>query len=417
MNKPTYIVLIIVSMLTFFTGCSGSKSKDSGITLTILTVESVREREAFARILRAYKRVRPEVKFNMIYAGGNFYDKAMTMLAGGETTDLLWLGEGFPAFAEKGMLLDISPYLKKNNINTADYYPAAVDRYRYVDKLYTIPYGLSLQFFLYNKNMFQEAGLAAPAAGWSYKDMLTAARKLTARSGSTAGVKYDIFGIFNVHWQTLIHSFGGKIIDDAAKTCLINSSESLAALEFYHDLFNKHRVMATDSARESIGTGGDVQLFLMNRSAMGMEYTWSMGTLAENKTVSWDICENPVEKKPAHWMSTEALVINSKSKQPDEAAKFLMFTISESALKMRSASVPSLISLNKSTEGHKNKTYNWKCFDPIVQSAFMSPRTVKFTEFSSQLNNMITEIRDSKKGFDRGIIQQYLPRLNAILRE
>ena len=96
---------------------------------------------------------------------------------------------------EGGMAEDLSKYgftsFVKNNIGTSGIF-------RYKNKLYSIPTCKEMQYYMVNKNLFDQAGIAVPTA-WTIDDFRAVSKKLTrVADGKTQyGVFYLPFNMSN----------------------------------------------------------------------------------------------------------------------------------------------------------------------------------------------------------------------------
>jgi multiple sugar transport system substrate-binding protein len=91
------------------------------------------------------------------------YDTLATQIAGGNAPDLVGpVGiRGRDSF--KGAWLDLQPLMDANNYDLSDFDPAMVDFYQVQEEgQLGIPFAIFPSFILYNKDLFDEAGLAYP---------------------------------------------------------------------------------------------------------------------------------------------------------------------------------------------------------------------------------------------------------------
>lgn len=91
------------------------------------------------------------------------YDALATQIAGGNAPDLVGpVGiRGRDSF--KGAWLDLQPLMDANNYDLSDFDPAMVDFYRVQEEgQLGIPFAIFPSFVLYNRDLFDEAGLAYP---------------------------------------------------------------------------------------------------------------------------------------------------------------------------------------------------------------------------------------------------------------
>ncbi|KPV51094.1 hypothetical protein SE17_23190, partial [Kouleothrix aurantiaca] len=80
--------------------------------------------------------------------------------------------------------LDLQPLIDADTtFNLQDYPPGFLAPFRQGAGLYGLPYTVSLRALAYNRDAFDAAGVAYPAAGWTPEDMLRAAQQLTNTRG------------------------------------------------------------------------------------------------------------------------------------------------------------------------------------------------------------------------------------------
>jgi multiple sugar transport system substrate-binding protein len=98
----------------------------------------------------------------------------------------------------------------------------------------------------YNKNLFDQAGVAYPQAGWSWDDFLKAAQALTKDTngdGATdqygVGTELEAIRLAPFVWQN-----GGEIVDDPAKPTrlALDTPAATEAFQWFVDLQVKHHV-------------------------------------------------------------------------------------------------------------------------------------------------------------------------------
>ncbi len=78
------------------------------------------------------------------------------------------------------MLEPLGPYLDQSSlIREEDFYPETIAPFRWNGTLMCIPQNLSSLVVYYNKNLFDEAGLAYPSADWTWEGFLQTALALT----------------------------------------------------------------------------------------------------------------------------------------------------------------------------------------------------------------------------------------------
>lgn len=141
-----------------------------------------------------------------IVANDTAYDALATQIAGGNAPDIVGpVGiRGRDSF--KGAWLDLQPFMDANNYDLSDFDPAMVDFYNVQEEgQLGIPFAIFPSFVLYNKDLFDEAGLAYPphefgapyidadgnSRNWNMDTLRELAMELTVDSNGNAATDAD----------------------------------------------------------------------------------------------------------------------------------------------------------------------------------------------------------------------------------
>ena len=244
---------------------------------------------------------------------GNYYQKLLVMIAGRTAPDLMWMGQSFAEFAMRGAFLDLSDRIAAE-VDLSEYHQKVLSWYRLDGKQYGIPYGIDMEFIVYNKALFDEAGVPYPRDGWTVEEFVETSRRLTRdRDGDGRADQYGYRGSINEA------AFGGAFISEDGSKALCDTPEMIEALRFNLDLVHKWRV--APSPEEQRQEGGDVySVFRQGKAAMMQFYTWSISHLRERCAgMDWDIVGMPVARRRAHWASSAAYLVSADTRHPDEA--------------------------------------------------------------------------------------------------
>jgi ABC-type glycerol-3-phosphate transport system substrate-binding protein len=111
-----------------------------------------------------------------------------------------------------------------------------------------IPYRSTTYILHYQPDLLEQVGLSAPPS--NFAEYLDAAQKLTeAGKPNRFGVGYCARqgGAIVDHFGPYLLSSGGGFYDSKTKEILINNAESVAAVDYYASLLNKHKVVPEDA--------------------------------------------------------------------------------------------------------------------------------------------------------------------------
>jgi len=171
----------------------------------------------------------------------NYYELAKKLLIAAEAAEVpdlmeLWASGDLPLLAQVALEC-LDPYLDKEGLRDK-YDSRFLPTYR--GKIYSLPLGGAVMGLLYNKDMFQKAGIARPPRTW--EQLVLIAQKLTHPEKGEYGLVMNgsddslvDLGAFIASNGSHLGKFNGKI--------WINSPESVEAVQFIIDLNNKYKVM------------------------------------------------------------------------------------------------------------------------------------------------------------------------------
>ncbi|WP_409342796.1 ABC transporter substrate-binding protein [Paenibacillus sp. MBLB4367] len=174
------------------------------------------------------------------------HSKAQAAFAAGNAPEV-WQNEiaSIGVFAKAGMTEDLTPFVKKDNLDMNDFIPGLMGN-SYVDnKLYGLPYLRSTPLLYLNRTLLKEAGLD-PAGPKNWKEFEEYARKLTVpdkRVGITMPV--DIW-----YYEAFVAQSGGKMISDDGKKAEFNSPAGIEPVTFWLKLKQEGimKIPTTDDA-------------------------------------------------------------------------------------------------------------------------------------------------------------------------
>lgn len=84
-----------------------------------------------------------------------------------------------PAVTDGGRALDLAPWLARVGVDLARFDPTVLAMFRRGAGIYALPRGFTPLVVVYNRDLLDRAGVAAPTGDWTWADFLRAARRLT----------------------------------------------------------------------------------------------------------------------------------------------------------------------------------------------------------------------------------------------
>ena len=279
----------------------------------------------------------PEVKVEVI-DWDNYWTLLEAGASGGQLADVFWMHSDYSQiYMENDILLDLTDYIAKDGVDMSIYYPDIAAIYTRSDgKIFALPKGHDTIALLYNKALFDEAGVAYPTDEWSYQDMYEAAKAIT--EGTAADVYGYALNTSNDQdgWYNYIYSYGGNVVNTEKTDTAIDSAESKAAME-------QVRLMLTVATPQAIvAESGTDSLFQSGKVAMITQGSWMINSFytAENsKDYAWaeipyfDRNGDGACQKDERWSCYNGLgwAAAANTANPDAAASLIEYLCSKDA--------------------------------------------------------------------------------------
>ena len=257
-------------------------------------------------------------------AFGDYFTQIQTRVAAGTAPDCYELNyENFVSYAKKGVLLDLAGVIASTGFDKSVMNEKALGAFSTDGVQYGLPDSFSDVVLIYNKKLFDQAGIAYPTAEWKWADEQAAAEKIRALGA-------DIFGISHpiqfTEFYKVVQQNGGNVLSADKKTFTVNSAANVAALQFMVDRVLKSNVMPT---AKQFGGMGDWDMFKAGKLGMIVTGIWAFSDFAKNITdFEWDIAVEPGNTAKATHFYSNGIVVNKDTKVSDAAFQWVRFACS-----------------------------------------------------------------------------------------
>lgn len=227
-------------------GQKGSGGAAETVELRLGYYSSAQTDAKMQELIGKFQEKHPNIKIKTESSPYNqFFQKLDTQIAAESAPDV-WLSDGVfvPKYAERGVLKDLTELIDRD-LGKDDYY--GLDFNKDVNgKYWGVPQGIQIAVLYYNKDMFDEAGVAYPTGDWTWDDLKAAAGKLTKDSAGAYATdaafdknKISQYGLtfFSITegWMTVLKSYGGGVLDETLTKSIINTPENKRAMEWIVD--------------------------------------------------------------------------------------------------------------------------------------------------------------------------------------
>ncbi len=271
-------------------------------------------------------------------SGTEYETKVRTMLAGGTAPDIMRVNDDFVRYySVKQQVRDLTPYIKRDNINPDDYYASIYDFAKQPTGTYGAwSIGNQPRVMYYNINMFKDAGVPLPPKdwakqGWTWNDFLETAKKLTKPDKQWGALVYDDTG--SEQTWTVNNGVPDGIFGKDGKTFTLASAKGAEAMQWLADLTLKHKVQPERGQVEQ-GTTPNLGNNLFIAGKVGMIFR-TQGTISyfrknvpkagDPGSFEWDVAPVPGNVDQKSEGSLICFAITKPAKNPDGAWELLKF--------------------------------------------------------------------------------------------
>ena len=283
-------VCLAAGLATGLTGCG--ESSDGTVNLTF-QIWDVAQRDGMQAMCDAYTAQHPNVKIEVQVTSWNeYWTKLEAAAMSNKMPDIFWMHTNeILKYADNGKLADCSDIVDTEHFSDISLANASGSD----GKLYGVPKDKDTVGLVYNKEMFDAAGVAYPYETWTWDDLCDASQKIYDATGKYGYMAYgdDQLGYWNFVYQN-----GGYILAEDNITGGFDNQATKDAMKFYIDLQKEDWCPDQNYfAETSPGTA-----FFSEQGAMFLEGNWNI--LSEmnnypNMQGKWDVAVLPMCPNPA----------------------------------------------------------------------------------------------------------------------
>ncbi len=373
------------------------------------------EVKAMEKVISAWNAKNPDIQVTGI-SGSINTEEVAAAVAGGAPPDMVIMCDNgaVAGFAHDKVIMQLDPLLDSIKADKSNIIPAALKWVTYQGGLYGLPFGQDTWALYYDTDAFKAAGLDPTKPPTTPDELWADAAKLTKTNadGSLARAGF-IPNDPDPNLESTSNLFNCQTYDESAKKITLNSPECVAWFNWYkkwYDEYNKNNAMVNLA---STRTGGDAGLFIAGQQAMVIMGEWENGASYLPQTApNLHYATAPIpavspDKYGAAFINGNAFMIPTGSKNPEAAAKFGMYLMTDEPSKtmsLQNASVPQLTSLL--TDPEMLAIPNQKTFLDLVnhKDAWVTPMISVYPQIkdglASALSAVLTGGADPKKALD-----------------
>lgn len=317
------------------TGCAGAagpaepQSQDGKTRLTV-SVWNYEGTPEFKALFDGYEAANPDVDIEPVdILADDYPQKVTTMLAGGDTTDVLTMKNviDYARYANNGQLQEINGVV--DTVGKDDL--AGLDAFDIDGKYYAAPYRQDFWLLYYNKELLKAAGVEEPK-DLTWDEYTALAQKLTTEEGGK-----KVYGTYHHIWRSVVQAIA------AAQN---NGDQISGEYSFFEDQYNTALELQKSGATLDFGTAKSQKtsyrtMFETGQAAMMPMGTWYIAGVLQAKkdgktSVDWGLAPLPQKDsngKVSTFGSPTAFAVNKNAAHSEEARKFIEWAAGEEGAK------------------------------------------------------------------------------------
>ena len=357
MSTLTRHRLAVAAAIVLLGACGGDSGTSGERTeVSFLTFGEPEELRAFRAVVDAFEQEQPRVAVKLVEASDreDLIARLSTSFAGGEPPDVFLLNyRYYGQFAARDVIEPIDERLEASDVfDEGDFYRQALAAFRFGGKLTCLPQNVSSLVVYYNRDMFREASLAEPKAGWTWTDMVKSAVALTRDLDGDGvadqhglGVEPSLIRIAPFVWSN-----GGQLFDDEERPTRFALDERAkgALTQFFALAQGAYPVVPSD---EEVEAEDDETRFQNGRTGMVLSSRRSTPTFRTITDFDWDVAPLPRHDEPAGILHSDGYCMAAASRNKDAAWEFMQFAVGPEGQRITAESgrtVPSLVDVANS---------------------------------------------------------------------
>jgi multiple sugar transport system substrate-binding protein len=193
-----------------------------------------------------------------------------TQIAGNASPDYMLMHETRAlSYAAQGLLTNLDPYQTALPMALPpEQYLGAVER-KYKGSFYVWPSGFGEYILVYNKDLFDRAGIPYPQDDYTWQSLIDTAKQFTKLPDTYGFLGFDNLGTLNL-WYPTLKAYGGETFDEADTQCLLNTPEAIATFGLIRDAYTSKTtpdpatVQTPNASRGIFFAGKGAMIYFLN---------------------------------------------------------------------------------------------------------------------------------------------------------
>ena len=337
----------VVLALALLAACSGAEEGAEDTSITVQVSGEREETAVYRAIVQAYENDHPEIDVTLVEVPekDDHLTKLASSFAVGDPPEVFLVNfREYSQFVARGAIDPYGNYVEDLGVELDDYYPAPREAFTFNDELQCMPQNISSLVVYYNTDLFAQAGVDPPSAGWTWDEFRSAGEALTKGDVRGIGIEPSIIRLAPFVWSN-----GGEIVDDpiAPTGFTLDGPGANEALDFVISLAHDELI---PTEKEIVAQDLETR-FVTSKLAMLLSSRRDVPAFREVRGLNWDVGPLPIADAPVGILHSDGYCISTGSAAADTAADFVAFATGEQGQTLAALggrTVPSLVSVSES---------------------------------------------------------------------
>lgn len=295
------------------------------VTISFWNPDAAIWQPAYQKMADTFMEQNPGIKVEVLNVPEEGYEEKINAMIAANMGPDVWPWCYALDTIRHGFINDLTPYIERDGLKPEEmWFPLCQKRAQYQGRQYGVPRDSFWAVIVYNKDLFDEFGVAYPEEGWTVDDFLARAKALTDREKGTWGTL--ISGPGALRYDTALGwNLGFEIVSEDGRQVqgLLDSPTSIEAIQWVIDLEVEHKVAPSGAQVQALGD------FPFSSGKAGIDTACGLWHLSALREVSfkWALAGNPVKKglQPRAWADCVPYYMWTGSKQKDAAWELMKY--------------------------------------------------------------------------------------------
>jgi multiple sugar transport system substrate-binding protein len=288
------ITALIALLAAVVAGCGGDDDESSGgkVEITFWHGQTQQVADLLSQMVDEFNATHPDIEVSKDFGGVNsdrMLQKVTAGLQADSYPDIAYIyGSDLANLAQGDQLQDLTDV--QDDFEWDTFFPAAQQAATVDDRVRAVPAFVDNLAVVYNKKIFDDAGVPYPKDDWTWDDFLQTAAELNDEDAGIAGFAWPGTGDEDTTWRIwpLVWQQGGDILNEDASAVGFDDGSGEAALDVVQQAADDGSVYIDSTA----GSERMQQLFAAGKMAMTIAGPYSLPEFVDNN-IDYGVVQMP----------------------------------------------------------------------------------------------------------------------------